>query len=266
MYLVVYKLVYVRVNSLKRKNHIIIAYLLSLVLLMTGLTGCGIVPAVDLNDEQMELVSEYAAGLLLRYVKGHKNGLMHVSGLDFNELNITPTPTPTPTVAPIAPVPVIEEGNVENVSDEKGKKDNIEISLVPINEAFSLNGADLNFSYGELTDTYPSGEDTLAFAMNATPGKDLLILHFDLSNFSGTDLELTSNLNGYKSRVIINEDEKIRGEITFLPNDLMNYSGQLLSGETQDVVLVFEVEEGTQIESLNLLLVNGSDQRYYKLV
>lgn len=243
-----------------------IAYALCIVVVCFNISGCGLVPSVELTQEQTELVAEYAAGMLLKYVKGHESGLMRVSDLDFSELNTTPTPTPIPTPEPVVPEPVIEDSEALVDDNEGSKGESMEITLVPMNEAFSLNGAELNFSYGEVVDSYPSDEGELVFAMTATPGMDLLILHFDLSNPTGSDLNLATNLDGYKTRVLINGEDKIRSEITFLTNDLLNYSNTLEAGATDDVVLVFEINEGMQIDTLNLLLVKGSDQMVYNLV
>lgn len=252
---------------MKNKSRIITIYIIS-ILLCFSVSGCGLVPSIDLTDEQVELVSEYSAGILLKYVKGHKNGLMRVNELDFKELNLTPTPTPIPTEPPMIDEPVIENSAaLADSSDSSGSsKDSIEITLTPMNEAFGLEDAELNFSYGEIVDTYPSSEEDLVFSMNAALGKDLLVLHFDLVNPNAEGIDCSTNLNGYKIRAIINQDEKIRSEITFLPNDLINYSNYLEAGESDDLVLVFEIEEGENIDSLNLLLVNGSDQKYYQLV
>ena len=43
------------------------------------LTGCELVPSVNLTEEQSELVVEYAAGLLMKYDANHVNGLMKIT-------------------------------------------------------------------------------------------------------------------------------------------------------------------------------------------
>ncbi|NLG03082.1 MAG: hypothetical protein GX567_04535 [Clostridia bacterium] len=50
-------------------------YRLSVIGFSIFLSGCSIVPTIELNDEQSALVSEYAANLILKYESGHANGL-----------------------------------------------------------------------------------------------------------------------------------------------------------------------------------------------
>lgn len=70
-----------------KKISLIMVFILSVGLL----EGCSVGDSVDLTEEQNELVSEYAAGLLLKYEKGHNIGLARVAEVDFKELDVVPT-------------------------------------------------------------------------------------------------------------------------------------------------------------------------------
>lgn len=251
---------------MKKFFKIISVYLASLLCMVT-LCGCSIIPSISLNSEQNALVSEYAAGLLLKYEKGHKNGLQRVDDMDFEVLNIVPTPTPLPTPEPEEPiVEIVSENDDAVVSDDEHKSNpETELSTVPLNEIFGFQNAQLNFAGGEICDEYPTISDDIAFSMSATLGNKLLILHFDLYNPSSEDLLCKTNLDGYKVRVLINETDKIRAEISLLQNDLINFERVLSPGENDDVVLVFEVPENTNIDSLLLKFVRGKEQNNYKL-
>ena len=65
---------------------------------------------------------------------------------------------------------------------------------------------------------------------------------------------------------MLNGSEKLRGDITFLDNDLMNYQGLLTPGAQVDSVLVFEVKEGTEIGSMDLLIVEDDTENKYPLI
>ena len=83
---------------MRSKSKRILIYIMVSVILSLNLIGCG--ESVNLTEEQTELVSEYAAGLLLKYEKGHAIGLSRVADIKFEELDVTPTPTPTPEPTP----------------------------------------------------------------------------------------------------------------------------------------------------------------------
>ena len=65
----------------------IIAYIATVVMCSMTLTGCGMVPTLELTPEQSTLIAEYAAGKLLEYAKGHPGGLMNLEDVDRSEVN-----------------------------------------------------------------------------------------------------------------------------------------------------------------------------------
>jgi len=230
-------------------------------LLCSGLlTACS--QGVNLTEEQTELISEYAAGLLVKYVRGSSVGLADVKDIDFSELDRIITPTPIPTPAPEeVPEQASDKPIVDSVSDgSDGQRE--EIILPPLAECFGLSGMNLDFSYAELCNTYPEAED-LVFSMNASEGNLLLIMHFILSNPESNNTNVIAKLNDYKVRALVNGEDRRRAELTFLPNDLTSFLGELAPQQAEDVVLVFEVPEDTQISSLALLLVKGGEQLQY---
>lgn len=239
----------------------IIIYIQVCALCMCFLSGCSIGPSVDLTEEQTELISEYAAGLLLKYEKGHEIGLSKVADLDFAQLDVTPTPTPIPT-----PVVVEEEQEalVEDIAGGEYETEQEEVVVPPLNVMFGIPDMNLDFAYAQICDVYPEGEELL-FSMSATEGHQLLIMHFNLTNPMASQEHVLARLGDTKVRALINEDIRVRAYLTFLQNDLTSYAGTLESGQTEDAVIVFEVEENIQIDSLKLLLVNGSKQMEYNL-
>jgi len=99
--------------------------------------------------------------------------------------------------------------------------------------------------------------------MKAASGKELLILHFALSNPTDQDVEVHTDSDNFKVRLNLNGGERLRGDVTFLDNDLMNYSGVLTGGSSVDAVLVFEIPEGEEVSSMDLLIVvDGAEEKY----
>ena len=64
---------------------------------------------------------------------------------------------------------------------------------------------------------------------------------------------------------MLNGDNRIRGDVTFLANDLTNYSSVIPSGQTADGVFVFEIEKGTEVRSLDLIILGGDGEQRYRL-
>lgn len=240
-------------------------------LCLAMLSGCSLIPTINTSDEDTELVAEYAAGLLVKYNKGHSMGLTRVDDLDISQLYITPTPTPMPVIE-IDIVPEDENETETEVndlteeSDVSNKKPEKEvIPPPPLNEAFGFSNASLELSNIERCDSYPNDDEELLFSMSASEGNDLLIAHFNLTNVSSETQNFMTGLNGYKVRTVINGEEKYRCTFTILPNDMTSFSGNLEAGEVKDVVLVFEVPSSLDIYSMDLMLVNGPDIREYPL-
>jgi len=252
---------------------------------MFTLGGCGIIPSLSLTEEQSSLIAEYAAGKLIEYAKGHPGGLMELDGIDRADVNpgmkkeeeptdeLPPLPADG-TQEPVNEMPpegdVTSDQPVENPSDQEALVDApAEVASVPmqsIAQALGIEGAEVTYDHYEVTSSYPENAAELAFSMKAAPGKELLIVHFNLSNPGGSDIEAHTDSSGFKVRLMLNSVDKLRGDVTFLDNDLMNYSGLLTAGSSVDSILVFEIPEGTSVESMELLIVGDDGEDRYPLM
>lgn len=242
-----------------KKISLIMVFILSVGLL----EGCSVGDSVELTEEQNELVSEYAAGLLLKYEKGHNIGLTRVAEVDFKELDVVPTPTPEPTPEPIEAPSEEEAALVDDISGSSLVNDEVDTKITPpLNEIFGMQGVNIDFTYAELCDVYPETED-LVFSMNASNGNNLLIMHFNVYNPNGESVSVISNKGDYKLRALVNGEDRLRAELTFLTNDLTSYTDNIEPSEAKDTVLVFELADNVSLESLGLLAVNGAEQFEY---
>jgi hypothetical protein len=263
---------------MKRKLLITIAYVAVSVFL---LTGCGFIPSLEVTDEQRSLIAEYAAGKLIEYVKGHPGGLMILEDVDRADVNPglqKEEPEPTPGALPgqpLEPIPAPDTALPDEVPEEAvpGQDALVETpegaDAAPtktIAEALGLNGATVTYDYYEITSTYPENAVELAFSMKAAKGKELLVTHFTLANPGDSDIDAYSDSSNFKVRLLVNGSDKIRGDVTFLDNDLMNYRGLLTPGSTVDSVLVFEVPSDTEITSMDLIIVVDDAEQIYKLL
>ena len=200
-----------------------IAYMLIGVISTTVLTGCDLVPSLNLTEEQSTLIAEYAAGKLIEYVKGHPGGLMILDDVDRADVNPglkkdepepmpeTVDPLPPPVDAPSLPE---EEGENPTVPDAQPEQEALvdapedisSTSTKSIAEALGISGAELQYDHFETAMTYPDNTE-LAFTMKAAPGKELLIVHFLLTNPGDSDIEAHSDSSNFKVRLMLNGSE-----------------------------------------------------------
>lgn len=243
-----------------------IIYIVTLSVLMLSLSGCALIPELSLTQEQNELIAEYAAGLLVKYQLGHSMGMVPVSAsdlIDEDEAEVA-----------IEEMVAEEEPDVEDVSEEVTEIDSVSdavemvVSTTPIGEVLGALPLDVSYDRFEATDKYPEdGSEDLFFSMQAADGNELLILHFLIRNNSDEDSECDLMSNGVKSRLIVNDGERIPAQATILEDDIFNYSGIIEGNGFADAVMVFEVPRGTaeNVSSLKLVLSNSDGENVYNL-
>ena len=268
---------------MKKRSVRTISYILVCVIASLALGGCAMVPSLELTEEQSNLIAEYAAGKLLEYSKGHPGGLMILE--DVNRADVNPgmqKPEEEPAELPPLPEASVPEGAPtegeqppeEGIQppDQSSDQEALapppeEIADVPsesIAEALGIAGAEITYDRYDVCATYPPDDTELAFTMKAAPGKELLVVHFNLSNPGDQDIDAYTDSTGFKIRLLVNGTDKLRGDVTFLDNDLMNYKGLLTPGSLVDAVLVFEIKEGTEVNSMDLLILDdeNGENRY----
>ena len=248
-----------------------------------ALAGCEIVPSLHLSEEESELVAEYAAGKLIEYVKGHPGGLMILEDVDRSEVNPglkkeeeepqLPVSLPGDPVNnnPEPPAPEGEDASPaspDSIPDEEALAPAPEAITAPtksIAESIGATGADITYAYYEVCNSYPDDKEELAFSMRAANGKELLVVHFNVTSQSGEDVDIHTDSTDFKVRLMLNGSDRIRGDVTFLANDLTNYSGTLSAGQTADGVFVFEIEKGVEVGSLDLIILGSEGEQTYRL-
>lgn len=258
-----------------KNKKIILALILSFSLL---LTGCGLVPSLNLTNEESSVISEYAAGLLLKHDKNY--------GGDITEIKEEPEEVAEEEIAIVdeeqTPATIEEDDNPEEeyneelemeapVSDDLGTQtalgDNV-YSARRIEDAIGVDGFEIAFSNIEVTKLYPAETDDLVFSMQAQDGKELLILHFNLTNITDSDLLCDVMNSSCKYRIKINGSDRVNCQQTILLNDLAQYYDNVSAYGMIDTVLVFEVAEGTgqNISSLDLTIKKEQETDTFRLL
>lgn len=224
------------------------------------LSGCNLASEVSVPEEEGTLIAEYAAGLLLKYDSKHGNGLARIEEAEETEEEA-----------------VVSEKKKEETPEEAANAIHDELatgvdmnadSPVPLGEAMGLTGFDVIYQSYEVCDIYPTeAPGDMFFSMQASPGKDLMIVHFNVTNTSEYEQQCDMVNNSTLFRLIINGSERINQQTTILLNDLKQYQDSIAGYGMVDAVLVFEIAEGTQgnFQMLQLLVKDEGIENIYTL-
>ncbi|MBQ7562636.1 MAG: hypothetical protein IJT16_01450 [Lachnospiraceae bacterium] len=241
------------------------------------LTGCSEGLENDLDEEtenkQLSLVAEYAAGLLLKYDKSGSNGLVLTMPEEPAKEDPVDISSPTPEEMELMEgehldpnVSVSSDGPGGFVGDpqEAPADEPAAVSQGSISQALGIPDFGVDFTYYEISDSYPDSPsvENMLFSLQAEEGQDLLILHFDLGNYTGLEMNCSPMSYDRKIRLLVNGSNRLNQQITILLNDLKSYDGVLVPGQVVDTVLVFYLDEGSDpIESLELIVVGEEGEQ-----
>lgn len=244
-----------------RKRDIVCGALLCAMALT--MTACGNeIP--DLTEEESQRIGEYAAVTLLKYDANNRSRLVD----------------PEIVIAKLEKDAAKEAGKQENVQTEEppagttaseietpAAQEDITTSL---EDFFGLaEGVTLTYADYRVTDSYPEdGSVEDYFALDASAGKKLLVLNFTLTN--GSAQEENIDFLNTSSRYIITVNDSVKGNAltTMLPNDMSTYQGTLNPGDTQELVLLLEINEdmADAVQNISLHLKNASNEYAIQLL
>ena len=213
------------------------------------ISGCG-AQMPDLTQEETDLISEYAVGILLKYDKYHKNRLVDTTTYDVAAEEISEeSEEEIPVEEPESPT---SDTEVVDVSQD------VEPSAPPatIEEYYGIEGITFQYAGYDLTQSYPSSDngEALFFAMDATAGSQLLVLRFMATNISSTDQTLNMLGTGARFRVSVNGGSSQSVLTTMLLDDMQTYNDIIPAGYSVELVSIVEVPQGTSIEKIDFIL------------
>lgn len=212
-------------------------------------TGCGEMP--DLTQEETDLISEYAVGVLLKYDMGHRSRLVDTSAYDVEEETELPEEEPEP-----------ETGEPAEVVDVSQDEEVAQPMISSVEEYYGIPNVAISYTGYEMTDSYPPSEEgeVPVFSMGASSGMQLLVLKFNVQNVSGQDQQM--NMLGYGAtfRVSVNGEASKGALATMLVNDMQTYDDVIPANTSVEMVSIVEVPQGTNVGSIEFILRgNGED-------
>ena len=249
---------------MKSRFHKTIAKVLASAMLGTMfLTGCAdVIP--ELSDEQQKEIGEFAAVTLMKYDANNRSRLVDRRFVRGVNGFIEEEPEQNQDEAPQA-----QDHDTETPSSG-GAGEKAEPQYQNMAEFLGLApGISLTFTGIEYMDSYlPAGMSSSFFALDASEGKVLAVLEFVLSNHSdsGQEVNILSMNPVFKA---IYENAGTKNVLaTLLETDLSTYKKTLAAGESENVVLLTEIDRGTEngTGSIKLQVRYGENNATFTLI
>lgn len=258
---------------------------ISALLACVVISGCASIP--DMNEDQAKVVSEYAASLMLKYDAENHSRLVDTA--DFiNEYTAKKLAFEMAANKYWEEIKKQEEAALEEENqrrEETSKQEQLSSqdngrepydnggatvidksetnSLMEIDEYIGLSNFSIQYSGYNFCKTLTSDS---AFDLSAGPGKDLLILSFDVKNLSSQSEMLDILTKKVSFKISINNGKYISALISTNDNDLAQAYVKFDGGESRNLILIAEVPESTDLETLSLSVDMAEKDTIVKLL
>ena len=231
--------------------------------LLCGLTvalltaGCGEMP--DLTQEETDLIAEYAAGILLKYDKDQVNRLVDIPIVEEAEEELEPEETEEEQTEP--------EDEESTAVVDVSQDEETEPTVSSVEQYYGVPNVMITYTGYEVADSYPPSteEEDLVFSMDASAGKQLLVLKFNAQNLSGEDQNLNMLGYGARFRVSVNGESSKGALATMLVNDMQTYNDVIPAGAAVELVSIVEIPQGTNVGSIDMILRGGEQDATLRL-
>ena len=221
------------------------------------MSGCALVPSLDLTEDEQKVIAEYAAGLLLKYDKNYSGVLKRVEEEEDDGMQVVDEPVRPEVTSEEEEFIDPEFSEDLTASEQNTQTDEIQYTDMSISESIGLEGFDVIYKSYEAHNIYPEEQpDDMVFSLQAQNGMELLVLNFGITNDSDTRRACNVIDTESSFRILINGTERVNASTTMLLNDFSSYNDEIEGYGMSDAVLVFEVAEGTcdSIESIDLII------------
>ncbi len=226
------------------------------------LTGCGSTMP-DLTQEETDLISEYAVGVLLKYDKYHSGRLVDTTDYETVEDVEEPEEAEQPEPEQEQEEVPVDDTEVVDVSQDE------ETIATPatIEEYYGLQDFTIQYTGYELAQNYPpdADENNVFFSMDATEGMQLLVLKFTAFNTSSSDQTLNMLERGARFRVSVNGESSKGALATMLLNDMQTYNEVVPAGSMVELVSIVEVPQSVSVNTIEFILRGGEENAVLNL-
>ncbi len=221
--------------------------------LMLAFTACGNeIP--ELSDEELYMVEEYAAKLLLKYDANYQ-------GTTLSDEEIEEQRAEAERRADVQAKAEAErklreqkkaEKEAEKAKEDGGEGNKGDKAEVPEKEyadiaAFlGLDGISIEYAGLTFSEVYPMDSEVTQGLAHAPSGKTFMVLAFKMTNTSGDEKTIDMNQINPSFTIVLGAGVKKSAQPSMRGDNLLGYTGTLAAGETKDVQLFIEVNANTE--------------------
>lgn len=243
------------------------------------LTGCGSIPVM--TGEQTEMVSEYAASLLLKYDSANHSRLVDTSSfMDsynnakklhddaekayYDEKKREEDERRREAEEQEAANQKYNEEKESSGTGKNGKKNDgtggaTVINTMSITEFLGLDNFSIVYAGNDVMNQYPE-DAKVSDSCVADPGKDLLIVYFNVTNKSDSKCELNMFELDPIFKLSVNDGLYTAALHSFvLDDDMSIYIGDFGPGEMKRLILLLDVADNTSVSTLSMRISLGND-------
>ena len=219
---------------------------ISIVYMLLTMVGC--VEAIDLDEKQQDMLVGYAVHSVLEHDKNYMVGLndVEITTEESTEQEEATTPSGGDAEKPSTEKPSTD---TEKPSDEKPST-----VTTTMERALGLSGVVVTYTGVVVGDVYPEVQGEPVFALKAFTGNKLVVLKFDVTNATESDISLDMATKDLKIKGIFNNSIKTIAQVTLLPEALNTFKETIPAGKTVQTVLVFEMTEANADKLTNIVL------------
>lgn len=252
--------------------------IIAMIVFSIGLSGCVIPTIQDMTEEQEAVITEYAAGLLLKYDSNGSRGLMSDEELEKaaqeealkkerDEKNKQLAQEYLKKTEEARKKKEEEKASKKSESDKQdavATKGDIEVAANNIGSCVDCEDLDIAFNGFEIATSYPGDGNSDLFSVDAKDGKKLVVANISIANNATEDKYIDIFEKSYIFKLDISDSASIYSSSTLLLNDLSMFKDTVAAGKTTDTVLLFEVDDSVDVSNANLTIINGKN--IYKVI
>lgn len=221
--------------------------------MLFALGGC--YEPLPITDRELDMVAEYAAGVLVKHGTATKEALLNEKEqqelLDAQK----PSATAKPTEAPERPGDGEDSPSVTKTPDTVTTPAASDGTASDLTRLFAKDGFSFEYTGFEETLLYQGTGEIFA---SADKGKKLIVVEFLVKNTSGEARTLSMNKGAAKecSFSLRVDSRSFKPTLTLLKEDIYNsYEVSYEAGEVQKGVLIFECPDETNTATMNLSIL-----------
>ena len=224
-----------------------------------SVTGCGnAIP--EMSAEDMDMVTEYAAGLLLKYNSNYEPRLLNDQQLEEEQKIQAQIAEDAARLA--AREAEKEAAKAREASDTSSDaQDGASIGspeYTDVADFLGMEGFSVSYNGVEYTQKYPQDGEVF-FSITATTNCDLAVIRLFLVNETDEDRDVNLMEMEPKFKASFNDGSYHRALSTILDDDFSNYTGTVPARGSVPLVVIVDLpkDEAVNINTLSLYVKSG---------